>query len=416
MDMRDALRLTGANIRSHKLRSLLAAIGVMLGVASVIGVVTLGAGFQNLVTGVISSQVDSTTIIVSSQPAGGQNGQPGGFGPTSPIFSDRDIDTLATLPHTTNASATSVVPGAEVYWEGALLGGIVVTATRGERASALDEGRPIRAENEATISNVTARRIVALAQSASAVGLSLFVSTSTTSGNVTIVGVETEVPFGPSVSESVTVAGSLLPTTLVNGTATRVWSSVTLHATNAESVGLAKLEVAEFATTQSDARFRLSSSQEFSYQTQEDLARTITTNINQFTAFIGAIGAIALLVGMVGIANIMLVSVQERTREIGVMKAIGAKRGEIMTLFLFDAVAICVVGAALGVVLGTFMGIGLGAFISASSGGEASVPFVFVGNWYAIAILMGVMVGVISGLYPAWRAASVSPVEALRYE
>lgn len=416
MDARDALRLTGANIRSHKLRSLLAAIGVMLGVASVIGVVTLGAGFQELVTGVISSQVDSTTIIVTSQPIGGADGPPGAFASTNPIFTDRDIAAFAALPHITNVSAASLVPGAEVRWANQLVGGIVVTATTGARAVALDEGRHIAAEGEATVSNTTATRIATLAQSASALGLTLFVSTPTTSGNVTIVGVETATQFGPQVIESVTVASALLPTTMVNGTATRAWISVTLHATNAESVGLAKTEVTNYAATRSDARYRLSSNQEFSYQTQEDLAKTITTNINQFTAFIGAIGAIALLVGMVGIANIMLVSVQERTREIGVMKAIGAKRGEIMALFLLDAVAICLVGAGLGVVLGTFMGIGLGAFISAASGGDASVPFVFVADWYAIAILMGVVVGVVSGLYPAWRAASVSPVEALRYE
>ena len=195
-----------------------------------------------------------------------------------------------------------------------------------------------------------------------------------------------------------------------------MYASVTLHVKDDASVVAGKDEARAYIEGESDARHRIGDQQEFSYQTQEDLARTISTSISQFTVFIGAIGAISLLVGLVGIANIMLVSVQERTREIGVMKAIGAKRGEIVLLFLLDAVAICIVGAALGVLLGTLMGIGLGALVTRASGGDARIPFVFLGDWYAIAILMGVGVGLVAGIYPAWRAAKVSPVEALRYE
>src|SRR6266446_7841136 len=114
MDVRDALRLTGASLRAHKLRSLLAAIGVMLGIASVIGVVTLGAGFQSAVTGVINGQVDSTTIIVGVQTKGQQGpGDGGGFGAsaTKP-FTDRDLAALAGLSSIKNGSASQTLPTA----------------------------------------------------------------------------------------------------------------------------------------------------------------------------------------------------------------------------------------------------------------------------------------------------------------
>jgi putative ABC transport system permease protein len=137
-----------------------------------------------------------------------------------------------------------------------------------------------------------------------------------------------------------------------------------------------------------------------------DMASTVTGIL---TLFLGAIAGISLLVGGIGIMNIMLVSVTERTREIGIRKAVGAQKRDILMQFLIEALLICVLGGLLGIGLG----IGGAALI-----GELIEDMTAVVTLDSVAMSFGfaVAVGVIFGLYPAWRASSLRPIEALRYE
>ncbi len=120
------------------------------------------------------------------------------------------------------------------------------------------------------------------------------------------------------------------------------------------------------------------------------------------------ISAIALLAAGVGIMNIMLVSVTERTREIGVRKAVGARKITILTQFLVESVVLSVTGGLFGIVLGTFAGNGLAMFLT--------VSIVFPWGWAATGVVVCTAIGVAFGLYPAWKAASLDPIEALRFE
>jgi putative ABC transport system permease protein len=121
-----------------------------------------------------------------------------------------------------------------------------------------------------------------------------------------------------------------------------------------------------------------------------------------------AVSVIALLAAGVGIMNIMLVSVTERTREIGIRKAIGARKSNILLQFLFEAVILCFIGGIIGIVLGIGLGNLAGSFINA----QAAIPY----NWVIIGLSLCVVVGVIFGTYPAYKASNLDPIEALRYE
>jgi putative ABC transport system permease protein len=138
----------------------------------------------------------------------------------------------------------------------------------------------------------------------------------------------------------------------------------------------------------------------------------VLDQINDITSGvrIGAIviAAIALLAAGVGIMNIMLVSVTERTREIGIRKAIGAKKANILLQFLVEAVALCLLGGALGIIFG----VGVGNIAGAALNAVAVIPM----DWVAIGVLLCVLIGVIFGTYPAYKASSLDPIEALRYE
>jgi putative ABC transport system permease protein len=139
---------------------------------------------------------------------------------------------------------------------------------------------------------------------------------------------------------------------------------------------------------------------------------SILAQINDITSGIriGAfvIAAIALIAAGVGIMNIMLVSVTDRTREIGIRKSIGAKKKNILFQFLFEAITLCLLGGLVGIILGIAVGNFAGSFLNA----VATIPI----DWIAIGIFLCVSIGIVFGTYPAYKAANLDPIEALRYE
>lgn len=159
-------------------------------------------------------------------------------------------------------------------------------------------------------------------------------------------------------------------------------------------------------TAVNDRLLRVLDDKDFSVFDQKDILKIIDTILSALTAGLGGIAAISLLVGGIGIMNIMLVSVTERTREIGLRKALGATPKVIMTQFLIESVTLSVVGGAIGVAIATGASLAISSFIPAKVSLDAIM----------LAFSVSVIVGVVFGVYPARRAANLSPIEALRYE
>ncbi|MDQ7850865.1 MAG: FtsX-like permease family protein, partial [Armatimonadota bacterium] len=147
---------------------------------------------------------------------------------------------------------------------------------------------------------------------------------------------------------------------------------------------------------------------DFTVMDQQQMLRSFSTILDNVTLFIGAVAAIALVVGGIGIMNIMLVSVKERTREIGIRKAIGARRRDILLQFLVEASLLSLTGGAVGIVLGN--GMALAAARALGWSFAPSLPAVLVSSLFAAAV------GIFFGFYPAWSASRLPAVEALRYE
>lgn len=149
---------------------------------------------------------------------------------------------------------------------------------------------------------------------------------------------------------------------------------------------------------------------DFKVETASQLTETFSSVIGSITVVLGGIVGVSLLVGGIGIMNIMLVSVTERTREIGISKALGAKRHHILLQFLIEAMVLSILGGAVGVVIGYALGFGVAKMIPGFP--NAMVP------WWAVALAFGfsTVVGIVFGLMPAAKAARLDPIEALRYE
>lgn len=162
------------------------------------------------------------------------------------------------------------------------------------------------------------------------------------------------------------------------------------------------------ALFQERRRIKLGEENDFSVRDMREMVQTLTSTTKMLTLLLGAVATISLLVGGIGIMNIMLVSVTERTREIGIRLAIGALEREVLLQFLVEAIVLSSLGGVIGVILGIGFGVGISIFFD--------LPLVFNTSIVIIAFLFSTLVGVVFGYFPARKAARLNPIDALRYE
>jgi len=427
MDLLESLRMAWRTIRGHRLRSTLTTLGVVIGIGAVITFVTLGASLQGAIVSDVAAGSSNDvaggspemTVVSQLQSAAGGPGE-GGGGPA--VFTEHDIRQLQQTEGVEAVVPAGTVSLSGVTYSGQSIAKSTMTATTPAYFSQAGAGNfsvggPFSPGEREVVLNGAAATI--FDQNVS-VGDSITVTRSSgTTINATVAGIlggnsGSSSEFGSSDdSPPPEIYGPTDPfheTRLISpatGENQRVYSQLTVVAVDHDQVDQVATRVTDYFTADSDAQGLLSSSYEVSVQTVDASVKQMQSLVNTFTSFVTGIAVISLIVGAIGIANIMLVSVTERTREIGIMKAVGFQNRDILQLFLVEAVILGLFGSVFGIFLGVLAGYGATMFLT--------LPFVFPIEWAGIAVAVGVLVGVIAGLYPAWNGARIDPIEALRY-
>jgi putative ABC transport system permease protein len=415
--VRVALRALGAN----KLRTTLTMLGIIIGVSAVIALMSIGRGAQAQVT----SQIQSLgTNLLFIRPGASKDSGVRSTAGTSPTLTLEDSDAIALLPNVV-ATAPELGTFAQMLANGQNTNSRVTGVTEDYatvRNTLVAEGDWIsKAQVDGRSSVVVLGDSVAknLFPESDPVGQTVRMSVGGRTGaNFRVIGVvEAKGASGLGNTDDQVY----VPITTVMA---RLFAQRTARgAPNVSTVNVQVASESVMDATVNDIgdllRTRHKVAQDdFTVQSQQDFLNTFNQIAGTFTLLLGAIAGISLVVGGIGIMNIMLVSVTERTREIGIRKAVGARRRDILTQFLVEAIVVSVLGGAIGIALGS----GFAALISqvqvpGNGGGAPSNLQTQVGlDSVLLAFFVSAAVGLFFGIYPATRASRLNPIEALRYE
>jgi putative ABC transport system permease protein len=409
MNILENIRISFRALAANKLRSGLTMLGIIIGVAAVVALMSIGRGATRSVTSRVEG-LGSNLISVSSA----RNVRAVGVAAqTIPLYYS---DYQAILAGTSDVAGIAPIyqTGAQVMY-GANQSQFSVTGVTPEFAAVnaytVSDGRFIT-----NYDNSAESRVVVLGSQAAT---DLFSGLNPMGRNISINGINFTV-IGVLASKGTTSFFSqdeviLIPLqtgysrlfggrALTNGKQTL--SSISLSATSSNAVNSVISQV-EYILRR-DHGLTLSTTLPFSVSSQSQALSTLTSITSTLTVFLGAIAGISLFVGGIGIMNIMLVSVRERTREIGLRKAVGARRSVILMQFIVETITLSLVGGIIGILLGA--GIAGVVTLTGLITTYVSLDVILYSFFFAA------LVGLFFGIYPAYQAASLRPIEALRYE
>ena len=416
MKITRVIRETFTSLNANKLRTGLTVLGIVIGVAAVIAMLSVGQGAQNSITSQINS-IGTNVLLVSA----GSRARfaAGGVNVIRNIRSLTLADAQAIANPVQAPSVNSVAP--------IIQGGNISAAANGQTTTTTVIGVTtsyfsIRNEQVTEGSFFNDQQVNTHARVA-IIGVdlatTLFGTTTNLTGQTMHINSQTFTIIGVLKSKGGSLAGSsdnqvIIPlTTARDRVISRPGTSVDeiyVQATSATAVTQANTQISDIMRLRHHVAV---GKEDFSVQSQASLLTTATSITGILTTFLGGIAGISLLVGGIGIMNIMLVSVVERTREIGLRKALGARNRDIMNQFLAESSFLSLLGGLIGILLGWLISLIIGQIASAA--GTALNPAVSV-NAILLATLFSIAVGLFFGIYPARRAARLEPVEALRYE
>jgi putative ABC transport system permease protein len=411
MNVTESIRVAIRSLNANKMRAALTMLGIIIGVAAVIALMSIGQGAQVAIT----SQIQSIgTNLLFIRPGSTEEGGVRTAQGSAQTLTLEDAEALTSVPQ-----VAGVAPEVDAFGQIAYLGNNVNSRVLGVTPDYLTVRNYELAEGEfIQASNVTARSAVAVL--GANVATDLFEGGDPIGQSIRINGVGLRV-IGVLVAKGGTGFGSqddvvLVPLTTAQS---RLFGRNRFRGGN--SVAVINVQVAEASQIDTAIqgigdvlreRHHVTYQDDFTIQSQQDILNTANQVTGVLTLFLGGVAAISLIVGGIGIMNIMLVSVTERTREIGIRKAVGAKRRDVLAQFLTEATLLSVTGGLIGILLG----VGVARLAGRLPLGTTSVVPVVSLDSILLATLFSIAIGLFFGIYPASRAAGLNPIDALRYE
>jgi len=412
MKLKHSVQTALTGLTTHKSRSALTILGVVIGITSIILVMSLGQGAQNLILSQVNGLGATTIAVIPGKISGG----PSSAAQTlSDSLKDSDLtalETKANVPYAKEVmpmvlSGGNAVYGNQVYQVSLYGGGTLMTSimniTVGEGNFFSDDD--VLSKSQVVVIGYKVKDH--LFDGDEAIGQKIRIGNNT----FKVIGVLPQkgqsglVNFDDAVIMPYTTAQ-----TYVLGI--NYFNRIIVEADTQDHINATAADITN--TLRSDHNITDPSQDDFSVETSADIASTLDTVTSALTAFLAAVAAISLVVGGIGIMNIMLVSVTERTREIGLRKALGACDHDILTQFLLEAVMLTATGGLIGILLGGFLSYVISIILTSAL--SLSWTFIFPWNAAALGLVVASLVGLVFGIYPARQASRKSPMEALRYE
>ncbi|GJL94940.1 MAG: multidrug ABC transporter substrate-binding protein [Hyphococcus sp.] len=410
MSFLDAIIAALKSLRQNMLRSILTTLGIMIGIASVIVMSSINAGAQQKVEEQIAS-LGSTMLSVS--PGASRRGGRSSGANSAPQLSERNLDAIKqAVPNVVDAigevrvSTTAVAGGAD--WPTTITG--------------VHAGFPVVRNWPVATGRFFSEQEVSSGRRYAVVGETIvkevFEGTNPIGGQLRIGNVPFEVigvlaakgqnQFGRDEDDLIVAPASAVRARLAGRDATVPDQLDSIRVLFADNTDLVRAESDLMDIMRTQRRIRPGQADNFRVFNIAEFIRARNETAQTFGVLLAATAAISLLVGGIGIMNIMLVSVTERTREIGLRLAIGARKNDILIQFLVEAVTLCLIGGIIG--------LGLGLASTTVVAKVAGWDVLINANLVLIAILASAAVGVFFGFFPARRAAKLNPIDALRYE
>ena len=412
MKLINSITIAFTGLKTNKTRSILTTLGIIIGVAAVIGIMSIGEGVQELILGKIQGLGSSLVMIM---PGNTSNQR----GPTATITSmtltSKDVTSLLSFNNVPYAEEVVPTVGGQAMLS--YLGKERRTMLTGSTSNLpivssinVEEGRFFTEDEVNGMAKVVVLGLEVkkdLFGDGDVIGESIKIERK----NFKVIGI---------MEEKGTMAGTNLDDVIYIPLSTaqnqilgiNYFHTINIKVRDEKFIDQTIEDVA--STLRINHNIDDPSNDDFTIVSQKEFAETVKTVTDILTIFLSSVAAISLVVGGIGIMNIMLVSVRERTREIGIRKSFGATKKNILNQFLLESIFLTLFGGILGIVFGAFISLIAALLFSHLLG--ASWGFVLPFNSILLGVGVSAIVGLVFGIYPAKKAASLSPIEALRYE
>lgn len=412
----DIFKLSLSHVKKSKLRSWLTIIGIVIGVAAVVAIISIGEGMkENVANRLKSLGADLVTISpgYSRASGGGFEGGRGGGGSASINLTDRDTNAIKQVAGVLYVNG--IVSGRSDMTIGTektsvSITGIDLNTWRSMVTTELEAGRYLQpGDSNAVVIGYS------LAHETFLEPLSLNRPVTIGGKNFKVVGIfiQSGGGFGGGGDNSIYMSDDYARGVITTNVSRNTFTSIMVKVTDPN---LADKVATDIITKLMSSRHVNPRTRDFTVTALASIQQQIEGVVQSISLFLTAIAAVSLIVGAVGIANTMFMSVMERTRQIGLLKALGATDGEVTELFLMEAGLFGFVGGILGIITGVLISVTISAVGLRAIGPGGTMNAVVTPDLIAFALVFSIIIGVISGVAPARSAAKMNPVDALRFE